>query len=428
MLLSGNIKQEEPMSRQNQSTLILGLQGWEIMSDGVRIEETGEMVISITPISGTGYRCSHCGEGVLIAYDHLETRRIRDFPWAGRRCELEVALARVDCPACHAISVQRLDWLEPHARQTVRYERYVAGLCSLMPATDVADHEGLDKSTVYRIDQKWLARREPLRPARPVERLGIDEIAIRKGHKYATVFYDLDRREVIGMVPHRRERGVSHFFRRWGKENCRRVKAVCMDLWAPFLNSVRRHLKNADVVFDKFHVYKYLADAIEAVRRHEQQVASEKTGALIKGTRWLWLKARNTLKRKEFYTLAEIMKVNRRLQRAYVLKEDFEAFYASDDAPEAAAFLKAWTRRCQQSGLEPFVALAKRLTRWSEGILKYFTHRITNGISEGINNLIKVIKRRSYGFHDFHYFCLKILDATGALPPLSTVTTHNNSE
>jgi transposase len=238
----------------------------------------------------------------------------------------------------------------------------------------------------------------------------------------------LDRREVIGMIPHRRERGVSRFFRRWGKENCRAVKAVCMDLWAPFLNSVRRHLKNADVVFDKFHVYKYLADAIEAVRRHEQQIANEKTGLLIKGTRWLWLKARSNLKRKEHYTLAEIMKINRRLQRAYVLKEDFEASYASDAEEDAAAFPKAGPRRCKQSGLEPFVALAKRLTRWADGILKYFTHRITNGISEGINNLIKVIKRRAYGFHDFHYFCLKVLDATGALPPLSTVITHNYSE
>jgi len=358
---------------------------------------------------------------VLFAYDHLAPRRVRDFPWAGRPCELEVVLARVECPACRAIAVEAAEWVEPHGRQTKRYERYVAGLCSLMPATDVAELEGLDKTTVYRIDKKWLERREALRPNHPVARMGIDEIAIRKGQRYATVFYDLDRREVIGMVLNRKERAVSRFFRRWGKEKCRAVRAVCMDLWAPYLNSVRRHLKNAAVVFDKFHVYTYLSEAIEAVRRHEQQVADEKTGQLIKGTRWLWLKAKDNLKRKDKYTLAEIMKVNRRLQRAYVLKEDFDAFYASDDAEEAANFLKAWTRRCKHSGLEPFVALAKRLNRWADGILAFFTHRITNGISEGINNLIKVLKRRAYGFADFRYFTLKILDATGALPPLETL-------
>jgi len=188
-----------------------------------------------------------------------------------------------------------------------------------------------------------------------------------------------------------------------------------------FLKSVRRHLKNAAVVFDKFHVYTYLSRAIEDVRRREQQIADKKTGKLIKGTRWLWLKAKDHLKRKDRYTLAEIMSVNRRLQRADVLKEDFEAFYASADAQEAAAFLQAWTRRCKQSRLKPFIALAKRLNRWSAGILAFFTHRITNGVSEGINNLIKVLKRRAYGFGDFRYSTLKILDATGVLPPLEAL-------
>jgi transposase len=408
------------MSVDHQSTWILGLQGWVVTQKGVRLDGA-TLVLNVEHTPGHGYRCSRCWEGVLFAYDHLAPRRIRDFPWAGRSCELEVTLARVECPACHEIAVEAVEWVETYSRQTERYERYVAGLCSLMPATDVAELEGLDKTTVYRIDKKWLERRDALRPDHPVTRMGIDEIAIRKGQRYATVFYDLDRREVIGMTLTRKERAVSRFFRRWGKEKCRSVKAVCMDLWAPYLNSVRRHLKNAEVVFDKFHVYTYLSEAIEAVRRHEQQIADEKTGQLIKGTRWLWLKAKSNLKRKDQYTLAEIMKVNRRLQRAYVLKEDFDAFYASADSEEAAKFLKAWTRRCKQSRLEPFVALAKRLNRWADGILAFFTHRITNGISEGINNLIKVIKRRAYGFHDFNYFCLEILDATGALPPLANL-------
>ena len=409
------------MSGRNEISLLLGLQGWEIMADGVDLAEEGLLRLNIVHTPGSGYRCSRCGAGALLPHDHMEPRLIRDFPWAGRRCELAVTLARVACLECGTVAVEGLSWLEPSARCTLRYERYVAALCSLMPATDVADLEGLDKSTVYRIDKKWLQRREELRPAPSVQHLGIDEIALRKGHKYATVFYDLDRREVIGMVKHRRQRAVSHFFRRWGKKNCRAVEAVCMDLWAPYLNSVRRYLKQAVVVFDKFHVYHYLSDAIEAVRRTEQQRANKKTGQLIKGTRWLWLKAHSTLKRREKYTLAEIMRINRRLQRAYVLKEDFEAFYACTTSEEATIFLKAWTRRCRQSNLAPFIALAKRLNRWAHGILSYFTHRITNGVSEGINNLIKVIKRRAYGFHDFHYFCLKILDATGALPSLELV-------
>jgi transposase len=319
------------------------------------------------------------------------------------------------------VVVERLEWLEPYARRTLRYERYVAMLCGLMPVVDVAELEGLDKNAVYEIDHKWLERREALRPQREVKRLGIDEIAIRKGHRYATVFYDLDRREVIGMVDSRRERAVSGFFRRWGKERCRAVEAVCMDLWAAYLNSVRRHLKRAQVVFDKFHVYTYLSEAIEEVRRSEQGVAQGTMAKLLKGTRWLWLKTPGTLKRKQKYTLGEIMRVNRRLARAYILREDFEGFYECATEEEASRFLREWMGRCIRSRLEPFIRLAKRLGRWSAGILAYFRHRITNAVSEGINNKIKVLKRRSYGFHDLRYFMLKILEATGALPPLSAI-------
>jgi len=195
-----------------------------------------------------------------------------------------------------------------------------------------------------------------------------------------------------------------------------------MDLWSPYLNSVRRHCKNAEVVFDKFHVYKYLSDAIEAVRRHEQAICDDKTGALIKGTRWLWLKSPKNLKRKQKHTLNEIMALNKHLQRAYLLKEDFEAFYDCDNQEDAASFLKYWMRRCKQSGLAPFIKLAKRLKRWYDGIMAYFKYRITNAVAEGINNKIKVLKRRSYGFRDEEYFFLKILNACGALPSIYAVT------
>ena len=409
------------MSKTNILQDVLGIQGWRIAQEGVRIEGDGTVSVNIEPEPGSGRFCGRCGEGVLFAYDHQPLRRIRDFPVWGRQCWLEVSLARVWCPKCQAVVVERLEWLEPYSRRTFRYERYVASLCDLMPVLDVADLEGLDKNAVYEIDRKWLERREALRPERQVRRLGIDEIAIRKGHRYATVFYDLDRREVIGMVASRRERAVSGFFRRWGKARCRAVQAVCMDLWAAFLNAVRRHLKQAEVVFDKFHVYTYLSEAIEEVRRHEQGVAQGQTAKLLKGTRWLWLKAPGTLKRKQKYTLAEIMRVNRRLARAYILREDFEGFYVCENKDEASRFLGEWTTRCMRSHLEPFIKLARRLRRWSEGILAYFTHRITNAVSEGINNKIKVLKRRAYGFHDLRYFMLKILEATGALPPLNSV-------
>jgi transposase len=143
MCLWKHFMQEDPMSRRDVSTVILGLQGWEIMDQGMVVDqETEDLTIHIVATMGTGYRCSRCGAGMLFAYDHMETRHIRDFPWAGRRCDLELTLARVDCPTC-GVAVEGLSWLEPSARHTLRYEKYVARLCSLMPATDVAELEGL---------------------------------------------------------------------------------------------------------------------------------------------------------------------------------------------------------------------------------------------------------------------------------------------
>jgi transposase len=407
------------MSRSMIVTDLLCIQGWSVDAAGVSIEGD-EVIVHVQRQPGTGYTCSGCGQGLLFAYDHYPPRRVRDFPVWGRRTFLELRVARVRCPDC-GVMIERLDWLEKYARQTLRYEKYVAHLCDLLPVMDVAELEGLDKNTVYRVDRKWLNRREALRELRPVKHLGIDEIALRKGHKYATVFYDLERREVIGLVKKRRERAVSGFFRRWGKTNCRAVQAVCMDLWQPFLNSVRRHCKNAVVVFDKFHVFKYLSDAIEEVRRHEQDICPDEQGKLIKGTRWLWLRSSDHLRRKEKQTLDEIMAINRNLQKAYLLKEDFADFYTCSSRTEAESFIQGWLRRCKQSGMQGFIKLAQRIRRWLHGILAYFEHRITNGVSEGINNKIKVLKRRSYGFHDDQYFFLKILNITGALPPLEAL-------
>ncbi|GMW03425.1 MAG: hypothetical protein AMXMBFR84_45590 [Candidatus Hydrogenedentota bacterium] len=173
------------------------------------------------------------------------------------------------------------------------------------------------------------------------------------------------------------------------------------------------------MVFGKFHVFGYLSEAIDQVRRDEQNRTLKEGGyELIKGSRWLWLKSCGKPKRKEQQSLDEIMAQNRSLQKAYLLKEDFADFYACQSHEEARIFLKDWTHRCERSGLLPFKELAKRLSRWKKGILAHFEHRITNAVSEGINNNIKVLKRRSYGFHDFKYFLLKIMDATGTLPTL----------
>jgi transposase len=296
-----------------------------------------------------------------------------------------------------------------------------------MPVLDVAELEGLDKTTVYTIDKNWLERRHELQPKRAVKRIGIDEIAISSGHSYATVIYDLDRREVIGITCGRRYKDLCKILKEWPAQMREGVVAVCTDLWSPFHKAVRKHLPNAELVFDKFHVYKYLNDAVDQVRRCEMNKVSGELKTLIKGSRWIWLKKKTNLTDGQIIRLKEIVALNQNLFEAYLLKENFEEFYSCSSAKTGIEFLEQWFLRCKESGLKPMIQLAKRIKRWMDGILNYFKYKITNAVAEGINNKIKVLKRRSYGFHDMHYFFLKILDITGALPPLSSVT-HNISE
>jgi len=206
--------------------------------------------------------CTGCGQFMLFASNHYTEHRIRDFPAWGRRCYLSVRVVRARTAGCAWKS--STGWRAPVG--AVRYEKYIARLCDYFPVLDVAEIEGIDKNTVYRIDRKWLA--------------------------------------------HCKERAVSGFFRRWSRKNCRNVVAVFMDLGTPFLNSVRRPCPKAVVVFDKFHVFKYLLDAVEEVRRCEQAALPEKEGKFIKGKRWLWLKPGDKFKRKQKQTLDEIMKQN----------------------------------------------------------------------------------------------------------------------
>jgi transposase len=304
------------MSQREVITDLMGIQGWEVEPDGIKIDR-GVVFVRIRRKPGTFFKCAECGSQYLFCQEKSRLRVVRDFPIWGRKCYLVFGEARVNCDRC-GVHVEGLDWLDPHQRQTLRYEKYAANLCDILPVLDVAELEDLDKNTVYRIDRKWLKRREAQREMRPVRYLGIDEISLRKGHKYATVFYDLERREVIGLVKGRKQRNVSGFFRRWGKGMCKQVVAVCMDLWSPYLNSVRLHCKKAAAVFDKFHVYSYLSNAIDEVRRAEVNKADAKGKELIKGSRWLWLKKK--LKRKQKQTLQDIMAINENLSKAHLLR------------------------------------------------------------------------------------------------------------
>ena len=394
---------------------LLGLQGMEI---GRIVEEDDSSVTLLLERSEDAqWSCPSCHSVSVICYDHAPGRRIRDLPIWGRVCRLAFRPARVKCRACGAVSTEKLSWMEPKQHQTLRFERRLVLLCEKMTAKEAGEFELIDRDAVYRIERRWLEGAEAGWTPEPVSKLGIDEIAIRKGHNYATVFYDLAKKEVVGIVEGRKAADCSKFLKSWGKERRGEVEAVCMDMWEGYHKSVSKLCPNAATVFDKFHISKYFHNALDKVRRHEQAFLSDEEGKMLKGNRRLWHKPE--LSPKQRRTLQSIMAVNKPLFKAYLMVEDFEMLYKCGSFEAAAAYLKDVVRRFRCSHLAPFKKLGLSLKSWRDGILNYFKHPVSNAAAEGLNNKIKVIKRRSYGFREFEYFRLKVLQCAGSLPSVA---------
>ena len=176
-----------------------GIQGWKL----IEVEENdknGDIILKMERESGHLYECSACGEQYLFCYDHYPVRKVEDLSAWGRRTFIEFRQARVFCEKCECVVPENVQWVEAYQHQSLRYQRYLATLCDFMPVADVAELSGLSKDTLYRIDKRYLKeRKDNFTEEKPVRLLGIDEIAIKKGHKYAVVFYDLERGEVIGL-------------------------------------------------------------------------------------------------------------------------------------------------------------------------------------------------------------------------------------
>lgn len=395
---------------------LLGLQGMEIES---AVEEDDMSVtLRLGRSEDAEWSCPSCHRLEVVCYDHAPRRRVRDLPIWGRQCNLEFRPARVKCRKCGAVSTESLSWLEANQRQTLRFERRLVLLCERTTAKEAGEFETVDRDATYRIERRWLGRVEAKWKPEPPEKLCVDEISLRKGHNYATLFYDLSKRAVIGMVEGRKAVDCSRFLRGWSKEMRCRIEAVCMDMWEGYRKSVAKLCPKASIVFDKFHISKYFHAALDKVRRHEQAFLPDGEGTMLKGTRWLWHKPR--LSRKQRETLRDIMKLNKPLFKAYLMVEDFERLYNCESMESADKYLKDAIRRFRCSHLEPFKKLGLSLKSWRYGILNYFNHPVSNAVAEGLNNKIKVIKRRSYGFRDFEYFRLKVLQCAGDLPSVAS--------
>jgi transposase len=354
--------------------------------------------------------CSGCGKVVPAIHD-LTERWVRDLPILGADTWLLVHRIRVACPDCGP-KLARLPWLEPYARVTLRLAESVARMCKVLPIKHVAEYFALNWDTVKAIDKAYLTRTLGPADLAGVEVIGMDEFAIQRGHRYATLVVEVHSKRVLWIGRGRGREDVRPFFELLGPEGCSRLKAVVMDMNSAHDLEVKAHCPNAEVVYDLFHVVaKYGREVIDRVRVDEANRLREdkRSRKIIKGARWLLLKNRENLTRQEDQVrLKELLDANRALLQTYLLKDDLKELWEYRSEHHARRFWKGWYNRAIRSRLEPLKRFARRLKGYLPGILAHCRWPLHTSLLEGINNKIKVLKRMAYGFRDDQYFFLKI--------------------
>ena len=355
-------------------------------------------------------RCSACGSHQILHRGCVQ-RRFRTLPIGRRATFIILPIPRVECLACGAVRQVEVPFADPRRSFTSCFQRYALELGRRMTIQDVAVHLGVGWDLIKDIQKRDLSRRYAKPKLKHLQYIAIDEIAIAKGHRYLTIVLDLQSGAVVFVGDGKGADALKPFWKRLRPSGAR-IQAVAMDMSAAYRQAVSTHLSGAKIVFDRFHVMKLFNEKLSNLRRalyHEASDGLQKK--VLKGTRWLLLKAAENLDEEhdEKKRLKEALALNQSLATAYYLKEDLRQFWEQPGKTFGTLFLDGWIKRAASSGIKMLQQMAKTLAAHRSGLLAYYDAMITSGPLEGTNNKIKTMKRQAYGFRDHEFFKLKIL-------------------
>lgn len=389
-------------------TRILGLVGYRIQSISLKEQApSARMTIRIERKVLQGHRCPNCHRRCSRIRDQKD-RSWDDLPWAEHPVTIVYCLRRVHCPRC-GIRTETVPFADSHARVTRRLRNRIALDCQSMPTSHAAVRHGVSWGKARRAERDFLQHWDRNRPRRRPTHLGADEIQRGRGHRYWTVLSDLIHGEVIGLAKDRSEEALSSLLS--GCLDARQraaVQAFCTDMHKPYLNAIAAHVPRAEVVFDKFHVLQHASRAIDELRRAEFFRAGPLMRAYGRGKRWLLLRRWENLETEQRDSLRELFAVNRRLFKAYVLREQLDRLWTYKSEYGVRNFLARWVLALRWQRLPQMVKLAAFLVKHIGGIVAYTRHRVRFGLVESINNTIKSVVRRARGMRDAAMLLLKL--------------------
>lgn len=342
--------------------------------------------------------CSGCGRKAPI-HDR-SVRRWRHLDLGAQRCLIKAEIRRVRCTEC-GVKVEEVPFARPGARHTRDLEDVAAFLAQQTNKTMIAKLLRIDWATVGRIVERVVADHVDETRLAGLVMIGVDEVSWRKRHRYLTCVADHIDGGVVWVAEGRSAATLGEFFAELGEEKAT-IQAVSIDMSAGYEKAVREAIPRAEICFDPFHVVKLAGEAVDKVRRQEwnaQGKSKTKGGRWVKGTRWALLKAPENRTEKQDIALAEVQSANKRLYRAFLLKEQLRELYHHVDPAAAAAYLEDWLAWASRSKLKPFVRLARTIREHRDGVIAAVRIGLSNGRLEGLKSKVRLISHRSFGFH-----------------------------
>ena len=350
--------------------------------------------------------CSVCG-GRCTKIEEVREREVRDLPWRKYQTIVLVEYFRARCPKC-GLRTEAVDQLPSKAPYSKDFEDDVGQSCESASARQVARRYGLAESTVRGIDQRYLERWSKKRRKAPLRQMGVDEIYLGKKQKFVTVVTNLETSEPLWFGPERKEETLDEFFHaQLNAGQRRRITAACVDMWEPFTKSILKWAPQCRIVFDKFHVMQHANEAVDEVRREEFYRKGGPMRDLVKGKRWLLLSRWLNLSGEKRQLLNDLFKLNRKIMKAYLIKESLDRLWKYTSERAAERYLNKWIDQLRWQRLKPFEKLAKMLLRHQEGLLNYCHAKVPFGVVEAINGNIKTLLRRGRGYRNLDYLLLK---------------------
>ena len=353
-----------------------------------------------------GFECSGCGRR-LHDVQAVREREIRDLPWSVYRATVVVEVHRLRCPDC-GVRVEKIEQLPSKAPFSKRFEEIVGEACESAAASQVARRFHLPESTVRAIDMRYLERWDRHRRKPALKHMGVDEIYRGKNDKFLTVVSNLETGEPLWFGKERKKETLDEYFRtELSRGQRKRMEAACVDMWEPFRLSIEQWAPQCKIVYDKFHIIQHANDAVDEVRRAEFFRKGPKMRDLIKGKKWLLLSRWKNLAPKQRGILNRLFQLNRRVFKAYLLKESLERLWDYRYAGAMLNYLKKWIDQLKWQRLVPFEKLADTLLKHLHGILNYCKTKVRFGVVEAVNGNIRMLINRGRGYQNLRYLLLK---------------------